>query len=258
MSRTTPLSSMEQRHASVQACVGSAHGCSIISINRTPSDYSTCSTASQQSNEQDRELVLRNNHAEHFWSDAVKKTYHRALSESWTREDIQAALIQASLLSYRSNEAAADDYGFRYIDSAPEYYAHNCPWNDWTTPSESARLFHAASTTPCPYVDPVSRRIRVHVVTSADITAHAMTAFATVEMNVKGKEVLVIRRGAETLASLVVRRIHLTSVDKMVLKLEICTRRPGVPSIYLRFEDVKRLNAFIHMLSNASIESASQ
>jgi hypothetical protein len=247
---------MEQRHPSVQACVGSAHGCSIISLNDNPSDNPRCSTPSPQSNEQDRELVLRNNHAEQFWSDAVEKTYQRALSETWTKKDIQAALIQASLLSYRSHKTAADGYGFRYIESAPEHYAHNCPWNDWTTPSESARLFHAASTTP--YVDPVSRRIRVHVVTSADITA-----FATVEMNVKGKYVLVIRRGAETLASLVLRRIHLTSdpksdpksVDKMVLKLEIST---GVPSIYLRFEDVKRLNAFIVMLSSASIESASQ
>jgi len=255
MSRITPLSYLEQRDSGVRACVGSAHGCSIIALNRTPSDNSSCSTTSQQTNEQ--QLVLHTN-KEHFWSDAVEKTYQRALSESWTHEDIQAAMMQASLLSYRSNEAAAGDYGFRYIESAPEYYAHNCPWNDWTTPSESARLFHAASTTPCPYVDPVSRRIRVHVVTSADITAHAMTAFATVEMNVKGKEVLVIRRGAETLASLVLRRIHLTSVDKMVLKLEICTRRPGVPSIYLRFKDVKRLNAFIIMLSNASRQSASQ
>jgi len=177
---------LEQRRSSVQACVGSAHGCSIISINRTPSDYSSCSTTSQQSNEQ--QLVLRNNKVEHFWSDAVEKTYQRALSESWTHEDIQAALIQASLLSYRSHETAAEACGFRYVESAPEYYAHNCPWNDWTTPSESARLFHAASTTPCPYVDPVSRRIRVHVVTSADVTAHAMVAFTTVEMNDKGKE----------------------------------------------------------------------
>ena len=200
----------------------------------------------------------QHNQPEHVWSDAIEKTYKRALSESWTQEDILAALIQASLLSYRSHETAADDYGICYVESAPEYYAHNCPWNDWTTPSESARLFHAASTTPCPYVDPVSRRIRVHVVTSSDIAARAVVAFATVEMNVKGKEVLVIRRGAETLASLVVRRIHLTSVDKMVLKLEICTRRPGVPSIYLRFEDVKRLNAFTIMLSNASTENPFQ
>jgi hypothetical protein len=84
-----------------------------------------------------------------------------------------------------------------------------------------------------------------------------MVAFATVEMNVKSKEVLVIRRGTETLASLVLSRIHLTS-DKMLIKLTVATRRQGVPSIYLLFEDVKRLNAFIIMSSRASIESASQ
>jgi hypothetical protein len=77
-----------------------------------------------------------------------------------------------------------------------------------------------------------------------------MVAFATVEMNVKGKEVLVIRRGTETLASLVLRRIHLTS-DKMLIKLTVATRWPGVPSIYLLFEDVKRLEAFVVMSSHA-------
>ena len=191
---------------------------------------------------------LRNNHAERaevFWTDAIRKTFQRALSERWTQEDIHAAVMQGSLLSYRSHEAATDNYGFRYVESAPENFAHNCPWNDWTPPSESARLFHAATTTP--HVDKVSRRIRVHVITSPDITAHAMVAFATVEMNVKGKEVLVIRRGTETLASLVLRRIHLTS-DKMLIKLTVATRRQGVPSIYLRFEDVRRLEAFMVML----------
>jgi hypothetical protein len=199
-----------------------------------------------------RELVQLSNHAEHaevFWTDVIRRTFQRALSERWTQEDIQAAVMQGSLLSYRSHEAAADDYGFRYVESAPEDYAHNCPWNDWTPPSESARLFQAAATNP--YVDPVSRRIRVHVVTSADITAHAMVAFATVEMNVKGKEVLVVRRGAETLASLVLQRIHLTSYlpgGKMLIELKVATSRPGVPSIYLRFEDVKRLEAFKVMM----------
>jgi hypothetical protein len=197
----------------------------------------------------------QHNEPEHVWADAIEKTYKRALSESWTQEDILAALIQASLLSYRSHETAADDYGFCYVESAPEYYAHNCPWNDWTTPSESARLFHAAIATP--HVDKVSRRIRVHVITSPDITAHAKVAFATVEMNVKGKEVLVIRRGTETLASLVLRRIHLTS-DHMLIKVTVDTRRHGVPSMYLRFEDAKRLEAFVVMLSHASIESAAR
>ena len=251
------MRSMDQQHPSEQACVGGVCGRSAISLNRSSSNLSACSTISDDrgpslsslpSNEQDQEQVQRNNHAEHFWSGAIEKTYQRALSESWTKEDVLAALIQASLLSYRSHETAADDHGFRYVESAPEYYAHNCPWNDWTTPSESARLFHAATTTP--HVDKVSRRIRVHVITSPDITAHAMVSFATVEMNVKGKEVLVIRRGTETLASLVLRRMHLTA-DKMLIKLTVATRRQGVPSIYLLFEDVKRLEAFVVMSSHA-------
>ena len=258
------MRSMDQQHPSEQACVGGVCGCSAMSLNRSSSNLSACSTISDDrgpslsslpSNEQDQEQVQRNNHAEHFWSGAIEKTYQRALSESWTKEDVLAALIQASLLSYRSHETAADDYGICYVESAPEYYAHNCPWNDWTTPSESARLFHAATATP--HVDKVSRRIRVHLSTCPDITAHATIAFATVEVNIKGKEVLVLRRGTETLASLVLRRIHLTS-DKMLIKLTVATRRHGVPSMYLRFEDVKRLEAFVVMSSHASIESAAR
>ena len=75
----------------------------------------------------------------------------------------------------------------------PEYYAYNCPWFDWTTPSESAQLFHDTTTTT--HVDKVSHH----------------------------KEVLVIRRGTETLTSLVHLRIHLTS-DKMFIKLTVTTR----------------------------------
>ena len=207
------------------------------------------------------QLVIRNNQAEHaedFWTYVIRKITQRALSESWTQEDIQAAVMQSLLLSYRSYKTAAEDYGFRYVESSPEDYTHNTPWNDWTPPSESARLFQAAATTS--YVDSVSCRIRVHVVTSSDIAAHAVVAFATVERNVQGKEALVLRRGAETLASRVLRRIRLTSdpEDMMVIELKVATNRPGVPSIYLRFEDVKRLEAFVAMLSHASIESVSR
>jgi hypothetical protein len=245
----------EQRATdSLEACILSVEDLSVSAPDAdTPlSSASTHGADEPMSWDASRQLVQRNNRAEHaevFWTDVIRRTFQRALSESWTQEDIEAAVMQGSLLAYRSHEAAADDYGFRYVESAPEGYAHNCPWNDWTPPSESARLFQAAATTP--YVDPVSRRIRVHVVTSADITAHGMVAFATVEMNVKGKEVLVVRRGTETLASLVLRRIHLTSclpVDKMLIELKVATSRPGVPSIYLRFEDVKRLEAFIVMM----------
>ena len=214
-------------------------------------DASTLGADAPMSWDACRQLVLRNHQAERaevFWTDAIKKTFQRALSERWTQEDIHAAVMQGSLLSYRSHEAATDNYGFRYVESAPENFAHNCPWNDWTPPSESARLFQAAATTP--YVDPVSRRIRVHVVTSADVAAHAMVAFTTVETNDRGKEMLVVRRGATTLASIVLGRIHLTFClpDKMLIELKVATRRTGVPSIYLRFEDVRRLEAFMVMM----------
>jgi hypothetical protein len=77
-----------------------------------------------------------------------------------------------------------------------------------------------------------------------------MVAFTTVEMNDKGKEMLVVRRGATTLASIVLGRIHLTFClpDKMLIELKVATRRTGVPSIYLRFEDVRRLEAFMVMM----------
>jgi hypothetical protein len=169
-------------------------------------------------------MVQHNNDTEHFWSGEIEKTYRHTLSESWTKEDVLVTLIQGSLRSYWSLETTADDYDFNYVnyvESVPEYYTYNYPWFDWTTPSESARLFHNTTTTT--HVDKVSRHIRVHVITNPDITTHVMVAFATVEMNVKDKEVLVIRRGTETLASLVLLRIHLTS-DKMLIKLTVTTR----------------------------------
>jgi hypothetical protein len=187
--------------------------------------------------------------------DGDKAVIGRVLSESLGKAEKGATPLTTVTTRDLHSRGQQHQDGRRDIKAAPTDYAHNCPWNDWTTPSESARLFHAATTTP--HVDKVSRRIRVHVITSPDITAHAMIAFSTVEMNVEGKEALVVRRGAETLASLVLSRIHLTS-DKMLIKLTVATRRQGVPSIYLLFEDVKRLNAFIIMLSNASIERASQ
>ena len=222
----------------------------------TQSTPVACADAPMSWEAKSPQLVMLNNqadHAEDFWTCVIRKITQRALSERWTQEDTQAAVMQSSLLSYRSHETAAEDYGFRYVESAPEDYAHNTPWNDWTPPSQSARLFQAAATAS--YVDSVSRRIRVHVVTSSDVAAHAMVAFATVEMNVKGKEALVLRRGAETLASLVLRRIRLTSdpVDMMVIELKVATNRPGVPSIYLRFEDVKRLEAFMVMCDGLDI-----
>jgi len=68
----------------------------------------------------------------------------RAVRESWTHEDCIAAVYQAHLLPYRSAPDAQVALGFRYINSAPEDYTHNAPWNNWTPPSKSQAIFEAA------------------------------------------------------------------------------------------------------------------
>jgi hypothetical protein len=187
-----------------------------------------------------------------FWSSAIDKTYERAVREKWTQEDLHAALIQGSLLSYRSHEFAARNFGCRYIDSAPEDYEHNCPWNDWTPPSESLRLFRDAAAATPRRLDGVARRVRVHVHVSSSATCPGMIAFASRELNAAGKEALVVRRGQDILASLILRKICITSdlADRMLIMMTVatCSRIAPSPKIYLRFENDKRLESFKGLL----------
>jgi hypothetical protein len=39
----------------------------------------------------------------------------------------------------------------------------------------------------------------------------------------------------------------------MFIELKVATNRPGVPSVFLRFEDVKRLEAFMVMCGGPDI-----
>jgi hypothetical protein len=187
-----------------------------------------------------------------FWSSAIDRTYERAVREKWTQEDLHAALIQGSLLSYRSHEFAARNFGCCYIDSAPEDYAHNCPWNDWTPPSESLRLFRDAAAATPRRLDGVARRVRVHVHVSSSATCPGMIAFASRELNAAGKEALVVRRGQDILASLILRKICITSdlEDRRLIMMTVATRSRIAPSpkIYLRFENDKRLESFKGLL----------
>jgi hypothetical protein len=179
----------------------------------------------------------------------------RAVQEHWTAEDVLSAYFQCSLLSYRSTPETP---GPRYIRSAPEDYVHNCPWNDWTPPSVSERLFEVAnSNSPS---DPVRRRVRVHVVASARADEQRLIAFATVEKNAHGKDVLVLRRGADILGSQMLCRIDVRPdpTDKMIRKILISsatgahkTTTNGVLSTYLRFEDDTKLYAFDAMINCA-------
>lgn len=68
------------------------------------------------------------------WGCAYDATVARSVHEGWSQADLAASMMRASLLSYRSARdaaAAADNTypgtNFRYMDSAPEAYMHNCP-----------------------------------------------------------------------------------------------------------------------------------
>jgi hypothetical protein len=189
-----------------------------------------------------------------FAEAAIALTCERAVRECWTRADMDAALLQSALVSYRSHEDYAQTYGGdtgnRYSDSDAGMYTSNCPWNDWTPPSESERLFLAAAAGPR-VVDAVSRRVRVRIVPQTEGTVQAgVIVFATLEVNDAGKEVIVIRRGADTLATLIKRKIrmtpHLTLPGHHVLTAS--ARNAVAPLILFRFEDARRLEVFERML----------
>jgi hypothetical protein len=178
--------------------------------------------------------------------DAVRA---RCLAEGWDARDIRAANYQSSLLSYRSPEDAAAQYGPRYVQSSPDHYSHNCPWNDWSPPSESERRFREAAATR--QIDVVSCRVRVHVCMSPG--DNRLIAFASVETNTEGKQALVLRRGADTLASMsvgVVRLHQISPENPRVLVLTIRGDRLG-HAICLCFEDDNRVENFGAMLGYA-------
>ena len=69
---------------------------------------------------------------------------------------MQAGLLQARLVSNQACNISAREELFeqvlllgldgqpRYTSTSPATYTHNCPWNDWTPPSE-LRWRHAAA-----------------------------------------------------------------------------------------------------------------
>lgn len=193
-----------------------------------------------------------------FSETAIAQTCTRAVRERWTLKDVEAALLQSTLISYRSRNSDAaiygGDTGHRYSNSAPEMYTYNCPWNDWTPPSESERLFReAAQARARACEDHVSRRVRVRIVSQTQTGTKDTVVFATLEVNDAGKEVLVLRRGADTLASLVKRRIRVTPDpnDPCLNVLTVRNRNVSAPSLLLRFEDTRRLEIFSGWLARA-------
>lgn len=176
--------------------------------------------------------------------DKIRK---RFMNEGWTTDDLYAALLQACLLTYRSPEDAEERYGFRYVKSAPEDYASNCPWNDWPPPSKS--LLHANLNQRS-----VLKRVRVHLHREPIPESYAVIAFASVETQETGA-CLCLRRGARIMASISVAMLSATIVGQRLVMLATTsyTTDPAVPvaQVLLKFEDDERLRKFCDMLLEA-------
>jgi hypothetical protein len=176
--------------------------------------------------------------------------------EGWTTRDLYAAFLQASLLSYQSSRDAEDKYGYRYINSTPSDYEHNCPWNDWTPPSKSIELFQAAAEASAIKSDIVLRRVRVHLCREAAPESDTVIAFASIETTQEGAACLRLRRGAEILASLPVARLSVAIVCRGLLMLSTTGATeawPSLwlkpwPSLWLKFETDAKLTKFCDML----------
>ena len=168
--------------------------------------------------------------------------------EGWTTRDLYAAFLQASLLSYQSSRDAEDKYGYRYINSTPSDYEHNCPWNDWTPPSKSIELFQAAAEASANMSNIVLRRVRVHLCREAAPESHTTIAFASIETSQEGTTCLRLRRGADILASLPVAALSVAIVGPGLLVLSTIGATEALPSLWLKFETNERLTKFCDML----------
>jgi hypothetical protein len=180
--------------------------------------------------------------------DSVDLIERRFRQEGWTTRDLYAAFLQASLLSYRSSRDAEDLYGYRYINSKPSDYAHNCPWNDWTPPSKSIELFQSAAEASANMSDIVLRRVRVHLCREAAPESHTVIAFASIETSQEGTTCLRLRRGADILASLPVAVLSVAIVGPGLLVLSTIGAIEALPSLWLKFETDARLAKFCDML----------
>ena len=188
--------------------------------------------------------------------DCVGLIERRFRQEGWTTQDLYAALLQASLLSYQSSRDAQDKYGYRYINSTPSDYKHNCPWNDWTPPSKSIELFQAAAEARANKSDVVLRRVRVRVSPFETLMQSALIAFASVEVGNSGSPCLRLRRGANILGSMALSSLKTERIGDLVIgllpdkgSLAGVPAISSTPSIYLHFENRTRVTKFCALVS---------
>lgn len=190
-----------------------------------------------------------------FWNLAHKAADMRRRTESWTHDDCLAAVLQCNLLSYASGPDGVDKFGPRNSPSAPQDWLHNCPWNDWTPPSRSRRLFAEAAARKKPEL--IDQRVRVRLCSSAENVspANSVLAFATVERGNKTTEwCLRLRRGATILATIAIEQMQVVRVNKSVVALmpRSRTHQPNPRQVAcLSFENDARMDKFQMMLVNA-------
>lgn len=181
-------------------------------------------------------------------TDTVEMIMERAARESWTPADMVAAHLQTSLLSYRSPSDAATKYGLRYIDSAPEDYANNTPWNNWTPPSASRRLFEAAQAREIQGL--FEQRFRVSLCLARENFEKSVIAFATVQINKDGKWALCLRRGGDILVDVPLDAICIQREPTSDKILTVSSKEPS-ESISMCFKDPSRCTTLFDRLSAA-------
>jgi len=205
------------------------------------------------------DLALQTSFSSSFLNEALEKIRSRATDECWTSDDVTSALLQTALLSYRSTAHAAEIYGGeRYVESYPEDYQHNCPWNNWSPPSVSEQVFQEAPANKDPYNEPIRRRVRVRVSPFETLTQSSLIAFASIEMGNSGSQCLRLRRGANILGSMTLASLKTERTGDLVIglltrpdedSLAGVSAMPPTPSIYLHFENRARVTKFCALVS---------
>ena len=176
-------------------------------------------------------------------------------AEVWEAHDVYVAFLLASFLSFKSSPRASSPEeraqslwnqmwnmdSARDSPCAPTDYAHNCPWNDWTLPSEARRRTAAAKATN---PEPGLARIRVGVCRTPNSQARGeqmVVAFATVAVDADCARALVLHRGCQTLVAMPLGRTNVEHCGSIVRLLLIGS---SIAPVFLHLEDVQRRDAF--------------
>jgi len=166
----------------------------------------------------------------------------RSMQEGWTPDDVVAAALQASLLSYQPR---AEDKLGPCIHEEPHRYVHMV-WENWTPPSLSKRR---ASNAAAKASEAGRHSVRVHLSASQGAPAHtSVIAFASIKKDASGETCLSLRRGSDVLACLPVASLRSELVEKRMLALQSTGNQGELPRVFLRFADTDRLHKFRAML----------